>query len=243
MMRLAVARCLGATSALAIACAMPWATAAAGLPFQEPLPPPRLPASAPAMRYANLSPVDCRKVLAERELPVRRDHGPAKGVATPLRLSAPLHGVRFIAPRSPSPFGKLDCRLALALDELAEVLEPFGVSSVRVDNMYRPHARLRRGKKSQHAYGLAVDIMELGLSDGRSLVVERDWHAPVGSSPCGPEAAPEPATDEAVLLRNIVCKVARQGIFHHMLTPSYNAAHESHFHFDIKRDEKRGVVE
>jgi hypothetical protein len=32
--------------------------------------------------------------------------------------------------------------------------------------------------------------------------------------------------------------VARAGVFHHMLTPNFDTAHQSHFHFDIKRDGK-----
>jgi hypothetical protein len=123
---------------------------------------------------------------------------------------------------------------------MAKALAPLGVVEVRVDNMYRPSARLaRRGKRSQHAYGLAIDVLSFVLDDGRVLDVERDWHAPVGSSICGPDAVMEEPTDEAIRLRTIVCALAREGIFHHMLTPSFNAAHRNHFHFDIKRDAKR----
>jgi hypothetical protein len=43
-------------------------------------------------------------------------------------------------------------------------------------------------------------------------------------------------------LRNIVCAAARAGLFHHVLTPNYDAAHRDHLHLDIKRDARSVVV-
>ena len=59
-----------------------------------------------------------------------------------MRVAGPLRGIRFVTPGKKSVYGKLDCRLALVLDDLASVLERHGVASVRVDNAYRPKARL-----------------------------------------------------------------------------------------------------
>ena len=50
------------------------------------------------------------------------------------------------------------------------------------------------------------------------------------------------ACDEAVSLRNLFCDVARSGLFHHLLTPSYDLAHKNHLHLDIKRDSKDLLV-
>jgi hypothetical protein len=137
----------------------------------------------------------------------------------------------------------LDCRLVLALDELARVLELHGVVKVHVDNLYRPRARLPgKRKPSQHAHGLAVDVRALELGDGRLLVVERDWSGPTATPPCGPGSGLEARSEEAVALRNIVCDIVRQGVFHHVLTPSYDAAHRDHVHMDIKRDASGVIV-
>lgn len=158
------------------------------------------------------------------------------GVAAPLRLEGPLRGVLFQAPRAPTPFGVLDCRLALTLDDFAEVLAVHRVTKVRIDNMYRPGARLpARHKSSQHHHGLAADIMAFELEGGTSLVVERDWHAAIGEPVCGPDASMTAPDEPSILLRTIVCEVARRGIFHHLLTPSFDAAHQDHLHLDIKR--------
>jgi hypothetical protein len=155
-----------------------------------------------------------------------------------------MDGVQFVAPGKKSVYGKLDCRLALALDELARVLAPRGVVVVRVDNLYRPRARLPGGRKrSQHRYGLAIDLVAFGLADGTELSVEHDWHGDRDVPVCGADSRLTEPTERAIALRNIVCDIARAGIFHHILTPSYDESHKDHLHLDIKRGEKRSLVE
>jgi len=196
------------------------------------------------MRFANLTASACAAELRRRGLPVAPDRGPAEGIAVPVRLTGELRGVRFLSPGQKSVYGKLDCRLALALDELAGVLEGHQIVTVRVDNLYRPHARLPgRRTSSQHRYGLAIDLVSMERADGTELSVERDFHAIAGGSPCGPDARIADATEQAVTLRDLVCEIARSGIFHHVLTPNFNEAHHDHLHLDIKRGEKRWLVE
>lgn len=152
-----------------------------------------------------------------------------------MRLTGPLHGVRFLAPGDKSVNGILDCRLVVALDDFAVILARHDVQQVQVDNYFRPNAHLAgRRKFSQHAYGLAIDLTAVTLGDGRVLDVERDWHGSVGDPPCGPDAHPQEPTEETLLLRNLLCDVARSGIFHFMLTPGFDAAHHNHFHFDVQ---------
>ncbi len=212
-------------------------------PFHDPVPEPTLPASSPARRFGNLSGSRCRAETKARGLDVKPAKASPKHIATPLRIVGAFHGVRFVAPHAPSKFGLVECRLALALDELGSLLTTHDVVSVRVDNVYRPQAHLPGSKKrSQHAYGLAVDITSLELADGRILTAENEWHAAIGDPVCGPSAVMNDPTEESILLRNIVCDVARHGIFQHLLTPSFNAAHRTHFHFDIQRDNPRWSI-
>jgi hypothetical protein len=210
-------------------------------PFHDPLPDPSTWASAKASRYANLYPADCRKELTKRGLPMKRDRGASPGIATALRFSGALDEIRFLTAPAPSPYRKFDCRLGLTMDDLAEILKAHGVVQLRVDNLYRPRARLpgRRSKKSQHAYGLAMDVTEFLLEDGRTLNVEHNWEPARGTPSCGPEVEIPEERELDILLRNLTCDIARSGLFHHMLTPNHDAAHENHLHLDIKRDERR----
>jgi hypothetical protein len=195
------------------------------------------------MHYANLSPAACRAELARRELPLKRDRRPTPGIATALRFTGPVHGVTFIAPGRSSPYGAFDCRLGLTLVELSKVLAEHQVVTVVAGTIYRPSSRLpRSGKRSQHGYGLAADITEFRLSDGRRLVVEQVWHGQIGAPPCGPESTVVPPSDAAITLRNLVCDIARRGLFHLILSPNYDYAHRNHLHFDIKRDARKGVI-
>jgi hypothetical protein len=155
-----------------------------------------------------------------------------------------LGEITFQVPPPKTMFGLLDCRQALLWIQLFPLLKEHKIAKIRIDNFYRDGARInRRGKKSQHSYGLAADIVALTLEDGRELDVFSDFLGRQGEPPCGPKAAiyarketgPEERA-EAVLLRNFVCELARTGAFHHILTPIHDTALENHLHVDLKRD-------
>lgn len=206
-------------------------------PFRDPIPP--LPANAPATRYANLTPEACEAELEDRKLKVRRERKPRPDIDVAVRVRGPFNSVVVRKPARPSLFGLLDCRLALALDDLTAVLTEHDIIRLDIGSMYREGARIAHsGEPSQHASGLAMDILALRVQGGRMLVVERDWRANVGDVPCGPDAVMHEPNADAVLLRNVVCEVARRHIFHVMLTPSANRAHRDHFHFDITPEEE-----
>jgi hypothetical protein len=206
--------------------------------FREPLP--QFTLAAPAARIASLTAGACLKEVRDRKLPFQRAREHAQAIAGAVRVTGPIAGVTFVTARPPSEFGLMDCRLALTLAELAEVVAPLGVTQVYIGSMFRKNARIARRPKrpSQHSFGLAMDIVSLRLADGRLLSPERDWHAQIGDAPCGPKAVLTNPDDKSVTLRNVVCAVARRQLFHHMLTPSADRAHRDHLHFDIKRDAK-----
>jgi hypothetical protein len=205
-------------------------------PYHQPMPPVAGRITAPAMDFANLSPGACRTRVRKLGLPVKTAGG-ARGIATAMRLTGPLHGVKFRGPGPKSIHSLMDCRLVLTTNAFAEVLSRHGVIEVFYGNTYRKSARLpgRRHKRSQHAYGLAMDIVWFKLADKTILRVEDDYHGQRGKPSCGPGAWLTQPTPNAIMLRNVVCDVARAGVFHHMLTPNYDSAHASHLHFDIKR--------
>jgi hypothetical protein len=221
--------------------------------FQKPVPEVSERMKGLAMRVSNLAPSQCRRELAQQDKEkVFQKQGPTSGIATPLRIAGPVSGVTFQVPPAKFPYGRLDCRLALVILQMAPVLKSHGIESVRIDSFYRQGARLsgRRSKKSQHAYGLAIDLVSLrgrsaNMTEAATLDVKEDFRGKRGETPCGPKARlhlPKAASaddvERAVLLRNVVCALGRSGMFHHILTPNYNQAHESHIHLDIKRDNK-----
>jgi hypothetical protein len=238
-----VARAL-ASAALAWAPAS-WADAPAVrlAAYFEPLPSAIVSKASPASRWASLSGGQCLTELGRRKLSVKRWRGAAVGVQTPVRVTGPIDGVRFVTPGAKSPYGVLDCRLALALSDLSRLLRRHAVVEVRVDNMYRPRAHLPGKKKpSQHSYGLAIDLTRLKLEDGTELVIEDDFAGAIGEPVCG-QAARAELGERAGKLRNLICDVARSELFHHILTPNHDAAHRDHFHLDIARGARQRIIE
>jgi hypothetical protein len=212
--------------------------------YQEPLPPPVVAKRSKASRLASLSTSQCWGELSRRKLTgVTRFRGAKAGVAAPVRLTGPLNGVRFLTPGAKSPYGILDCRLAVSLADLAEVLQRHDVVEVRVDNMYRPRAHLPgRKKPSQHSYGLAIDMTRFKLADGSELIIERDFEGAIGEPVCGADARAV-LSKPAGQLRDLICDVARSELFHHILTPNHDAAHRDHFHLDIARGARQRIIE
>jgi hypothetical protein len=213
--------------------------------YLEPLPSAIVQKSSPASRWVGLSPQQCLAELGRRKLGVTRYRGAAVGVATPVRVTGPIDGVRFITPGAKSPYGILDCRLALALSDFAALLKRHDIVEVRVDNMYRPHAHLPgKSKPSQHSFGLAIDMTRLKRADGSEWVIERDFQGALGEPVCGAGARARPELSaDASALRDFICDVARSGLFHHILTPNHDAAHHDHFHLDIARGAHQRLIE
>ena len=235
--------------------------------FQLPLPSAEERLRGLASKYGNLSPGECRRRLANSPFRSAFERlGPRNGIATPLRFVGALGEIQFRVPPPKSAFGNLDCRQALLWTEVLPILQAHGVVAVRIDNFYRNHARIRKGKKSQHAYGLAADITSIvfdapetaetartgaALPSGSGTAdIERDFLGKRGAPVCGPEAhlflqstSDAEQIGRATRLRNLICELARQGAFHHILTPNYDAAHRNHLHLDLQRDNKWFSVE
>lgn len=205
------------------------------------------PPEAPASRYGRLSQAECEAELGKRGVPFKRE-GETRGVLAPVRLTGPLRGVTFHSALPPErrvkePWDIVDCRLALALDDFAQILARHDVVDVVHFSAYRPPV-VRRGAPGQdpaaaappsrqHGGALAMDAAVFVKKDGTKLAVEKDFHGRIGAPTCGAGAAPWPATPEAAALRAIVCEAADQRLFNVLLTPDYNWAHRNHFHLEV----------
>src|SRR5574338_868027 len=148
-------------------------------------------AAAPALRYGALTQEECEAELNAREIAFTRET--AAGVLAPVRLTAPLHGVTFRTNlredrRATTPWEIADCRLVLALDDFAEILERHGIVEVRHYSMYRAPHRDDGTILGQHNGGLALDAARFIKSDGTTLDVLDDFKGRRGSKTCGTRA-------------------------------------------------------
>lgn len=135
-----------AAAALAVALLALPKTARAYDPFLV-VPPAEIVEASAAYRYANmtgeqaLAELDRRHVLYQRVDPIGR-------VETPIRLTGKLHGVHIHSAlpeseRPTTPFELCDARLALALDDFAEILARHDVVELVHFTMYRAAAGAR----------------------------------------------------------------------------------------------------
>jgi hypothetical protein len=192
----------------------------------------------PAYRYAQLSRSACEAELRRRKVLSRPDR--ALGVMAPLRLNGPLNGVLFRGEgtdesRAKSPHEILDCRLALALFDLAAILKRYDIVEVRHFSMYRlpPPSWPRSRIADRHLGALAIDAGRFIKRDGNVLDVDQHFHGAIGAKTCGPGAAPKPATKPALELRALLCEIVAQRLFNVVLTPNYNEPHKNHFHLEV----------
>jgi hypothetical protein len=182
------------------------------------LPPKREAEAAPASRYARMTKAEAVAELRRRRVAFE-EVASAPGVAAPIRLAGPLHGVFIhsslpVEQRKTTPFEILDARLALALDDFAAVLENHGVVELVHFTMYRPNDDAREGTpevRTRHPGGMAIDVGGFKKRSGAVLAVEGHWQ---------PES--------------IVCEARDLHLFHAILTPHYNRAHHDHIHLEIK---------
>jgi hypothetical protein len=185
-------------------------------------------------RIDTLAAADCqdelRKLGAEFSIPATEVTAPACHVAAPVQLrsiSTSLGAVDL--PSGPI----LDCSFARQfLKWVTEIAAPVvaGLSESKLEALSTGpgfECRMRTGdssgKISEHALGNAIDIDGLVLADGKRIEI--------------PDVSSESHPNHRVLmaLRRSAC-----GYFTTVLGPGSNAAHESHYHFDLGKHGKNG---
>lgn len=191
----------------------------------------------PAVRYAQLTPDECYEQLDDRGIDYSRET--ADGVLAPVRLGAALHGVTFRTDQSEdaritTPYEIADCRLVLALDDFAQILERHDIVEVRHYSIYRPPHDWPDGKVGkQHVGALSLDAGRFMTRDGSVLDVLKDFHGRIGARTCGDGAGPRPSSPASLELRSILCEAVDARLFNVVLTPNYNRPHRNHFHLEV----------
>ena len=202
----------------------------------------------PGRTYGNLRGSECLEALEGRAIAFTRP-GHARGVETPVRLTGALHGITFrgesVDWETSARREVLDCRLVLALDDLAALLAAHGVSEVLHLGSYRGDVPIRPHERPlHHVAGLAIDVAAFVKSDGARLDVRRDFHGRVGARTCASNGAqPAASTTDTAELRGILCDVAEGKAFHQVLTPNHDVRHRDHFHLEVMRRTEWTMVE
>jgi len=141
-------------------------------------------------------------------------------VATPLRLPQMRLGEVALEPTwRKGPF-VMDCHLARALFEVTPQLRDLGVASLRFSTIHDYRHVRRNGRKtnilSRHAIGLAIDVFEVGLTDGTVLKVKR-------------------AYADSEVLKAVEQVFADSERFRNPLTPGVDPkGHDDHFHLEAR---------
>jgi len=159
----------------------------------------------------------CLTELAARGVPYERSD-PVLGIATPIVVKGPIGSVRFYTLEKKAFV--VDCRLALALSEIAPDLHALGIVEARYSGAY-VYRTSHPGRMSLHAYGLAIDLHEFKVN-GEGLLVKKAFEKGRGCS------------SELPLLNQLACRVRERRLFHEQIGPDDNAAHHDHFHLGLR---------
>ncbi len=162
----------------------------------------------------------CVSLLGQRGVAFSRRQG-ERGVATPVLVNGAIGGVKFFSDATPFI---ADCRLVLALSELAPELAAMGVTQARFLGAYVYRVKTTgSGRLSLHAYGLAIDVHDVWFGSER-LNVKVNFTKGLGRD-CQPNLP---------RLNNLVCHIRERRLFKELLTPDDNADHHDHFHFGLE---------
>lgn len=145
--------------------------------------------------------------------------GSLKGVENPVEVRGKLGGIVFYA-SDHRPL-QLDCRLALALEDLRPIFAQHGLTRARFSGAYT-YRRTRSGRLSHHAHGLAIDLHDLEFG-AKSFSIQKDFARSAG---CNPQNPP---------VNRLACAMRARRLFEEFLTPDYNFDHRDHLHIAVPR--------
>jgi hypothetical protein len=159
-----------------------------------------------------------RGMVDYRSVPAKEmENGCGHGGAVSLQQSGVRYGSRIL----------LQCPAMAALilwerQVLGPAAERYGRKLIAVRHLGTYSCRntdhRREGRRSEHAIANAIDIAGFTFADGSSISVAKDWKD---------DGAKGRFLHE---VRDGACRA-----FNVVLSPDYNAAHRSHFHFDMGR--------
>jgi hypothetical protein len=153
------------------------------------------------------------------------------GIAIPIEVTGPVGGVTYET-WSDRPL-ILDCSLVYSLAKAGRYLVEAGLTRARYSSAYQRRNVRGTNRPSKHSYGLAIDLHSLG-----DLEVADDYEQGLGD---GMDCIGAPLTAGGTLLRTVLCRMERSGLFRNVLSPDYDEDHWNHFHVEalpwVERDD------
>lgn len=119
----------------------------------------------------------------------------------------------------------LDCRMVEALAAAGRSIRSSGVATVYFSSSWRYSIVKGTSRLSQHAHGLALDIVAIDGAFGYASVVK---HYEKGIWGCGSRNK----TVRGKALRALVCALLLRKTFKEIKTPDTDRDHRDHFHLE-----------
>ena len=144
-----------------------------------------------------------------------------------LRVKSPLYDVDLL-----NYFGNSastivgSCEFAKALAQTVADVEDLGAVSLQYGESYNCRVISGTSTLSRHAYGDAIDIYGFGFADGETYTLIDDWEHDTNN----------PQGEAAAFLYDTAYRWYDEEYWNVILTPNYNAAHDTHFHVDLTPD-------
>lgn len=203
-----------------------------------------------AQEIWRLSDRQCMNILDKAGIQSHKPNFATPFVKTPMLLDGPVEGVTIESKWPEKNVRRvMDCRLIVALIQLARRAREADVIKIEYYSAWRPVTTLencqkglkgRRCRKvaeraskgqlpSQHSRATAIDIRWFTLADGTSVDVEADYEKHFHEPPCDDQ----PTTAAGQMLQRFVCALHQDRVFSVMLTPNADRDHYNHLHFDI----------
>ena len=151
------------------------------------------------------------------------------GITDAVTVRGRLGGVAWTPPGK-TPL-VIDCSLAVSLAEAGRYFLAVGVTEARWSSAYSVRNVRGSGKRSKHAFGLAIDLPRLIGAELGSLAVALDFEPGLGDSV---DCVGQPLTQGGAVLKVLQCQLVRSGLFYLVLSPDYDDAHHDHFHLEAR---------
>ncbi len=175
---------------------------------------------------------NCFRML--RRLGVRYTRVRRRMVRLGVRVKGRIGGVEYRSYQKKALV--LDCSLVVSLALAGTYLRGQGIDSVTYSSAYQIRNIRGSRSRSQHSYGLALDLHTFTGPAGGRISIEDDYEQGLGDDM---DCIGQPLTRAGALLRIIDCQMSRSGLFRMILDPDYNTAHYNHLHVEAHPWRKR----